>query len=137
MPNTTTYDFGDIVLVPFPFTDPMATKKRPAVIVSSVKYNKARPDVILMAITSHLAGYLRIGEVVVADWKAAGLLKPSTIKPIITTIEKKLVIRTLGRLSQTDLSSLRVILKTIVGCCLATRCLMIRKKLILVHQARQ
>jgi mRNA interferase MazF len=29
------YKFGDIVLVPFPFTDQTTAKKRPAVIVSS------------------------------------------------------------------------------------------------------
>ena len=28
------FDFGDVVLVPFPFTDQSGTKKRPAVVVS-------------------------------------------------------------------------------------------------------
>jgi mRNA interferase MazF len=31
---TVAYSFGDVVLVPFPFTDQSGTKKRPAVIVS-------------------------------------------------------------------------------------------------------
>src|SRR5258706_8119051 len=95
MPNTITYNFGDVVLVPFPFTDQTAAKKRPAVVVSSDAYNKTRPDVILMAITSQLSGYSRIGDVAVADWKAAGLLKASTIKPILTTVERSLVIKKL------------------------------------------
>jgi mRNA interferase MazF len=29
------YEFGDVVLVPFPFTNQLATKKRPAVVVSN------------------------------------------------------------------------------------------------------
>jgi hypothetical protein len=36
----TDYKFGDIVLVPFPFTDQTTFKKRPAVIVSSNAYNQ-------------------------------------------------------------------------------------------------
>jgi mRNA interferase MazF len=35
----TSYDFGDVVLAPFPFTDQTATKKRPAVVVSSAVYH--------------------------------------------------------------------------------------------------
>ena len=115
MPNTTIYRFGDLVLVPFPFTDQTATKKRPAVVVSSDGYNNARPDVILMAVTGHLSGYPRIGEVVVSDWKSAGLLKASTIKPILTTIERTLVIRFLGQLGQQDLSALKGALRMILG----------------------
>ena len=43
----TGYEFGDILLVPFPFTDQSTTKKRPAVVVSSSAYNLERPDLIL------------------------------------------------------------------------------------------
>jgi hypothetical protein len=59
--------FGTIVLVPFPFTDQTASKQRPAVVVSTDAYNAARPDTILMAITSQLrassAGGGAYGEV--------------------------------------------------------------------------
>ena len=48
----TTYEFGDIVLAPFPFTDQTASKKRPAVVVSSAAYHQERPDLIIMAVTS-------------------------------------------------------------------------------------
>lgn len=115
MPNTTVYSFGDVVLVPFPFTDQTAAKKRPAVVVSSDGYNKARPDLILMAITGHLSGYPRIGEVIVSNWKEAGLLKISTIKPILATVEKTLIIRSLGQLTQRDLIALRDAVKVILG----------------------
>ena len=33
------FDFGDVVLVPFPFTDQSGTKRRPAVIISLAGYN--------------------------------------------------------------------------------------------------
>lgn len=48
----TGFEFGDVVLVPFPFTDQSAAKKRPAVVISSKAYHQARPDLIIMAITS-------------------------------------------------------------------------------------
>lgn len=49
-----TFEFGDVVLVPFPFTNQRASKKRPAVVVSNRVYNTARPDLVVMAITSQL-----------------------------------------------------------------------------------
>lgn len=101
--------------MPFPFTDQSAIKRRPAVVVSSHTYNQSRPDIILMAITSQLSNYVRVGEVLVTDWRRAGLLKSSTIKPILTTIEKSLVVRTLGKLEQADRIALGTALKTILG----------------------
>ena len=115
MPNTTNYKFGDVVLVPFPFTDQTTTKKRPAVVVSSNQYSNDRPDLILMAITSQLSGYYRIGEVVVTDWKAAALLKASMTKPILATVQKSLIIRTLGQLSLGDRSAIMDALRLILG----------------------
>ena len=41
------FDFGDVVLVPIPFTDQSSIKKRPAVVVSSTTYNRDRPDIII------------------------------------------------------------------------------------------
>ncbi len=46
---------GDIVLVPFPFSDLSTTKVRPAVVVSSSLYHTTEPDLILAAITSRVA----------------------------------------------------------------------------------
>ena len=115
MPLTTSYSFGDIVLVPFPFTDQSGTKKRPALIVSSAAYHQARRDVLIMAVTGQARQAGAIGEVQVKDWKGAGLLKPSVIKPVITTIERTLVIRGLGQLKKDDQEALRKAISKIVG----------------------
>lgn len=71
------HSFGDVVLVPFPFTDQSGAKKRPAVIVSSSGYNAGRRDLVIMAITSQVRTPLGFGEALIADWQAAGLIKPS------------------------------------------------------------
>ncbi len=115
MPSMTRCEFGDVVLVPFPFTDQSASKKRPAVVISSPAYNAQRPDLIIMAITSVLHATAHVGEVVVSQWQAAGLLKPSAIKPVITTIEKNLVIKVMGKLSSADQQTLHQALGTILG----------------------
>jgi len=111
----TDYDFGDVVLVPFPFTDHATTKKRPAVVASSAVYNRNRPDVVLVAVTSQLRPSALFGEVVIAEWKDAGLLKPSVIKPIFATVEKALLLRKLGRLGKEDRNILQETLKTLLG----------------------
>ena len=84
------YEFGDIVLVPFPFTDQTISKKRPAVVVSNRAYNTARPDVVVKAVTSQFHASPALGEVWVSDWQQAGLLKPSAIKLVFATIEQRL-----------------------------------------------
>ena len=65
MPSMTLFEFGDIILVPFPFTDQSTIKKRPAVVISSVDYNAERPDLIIMAVTSQIKPTTIIGEVIV------------------------------------------------------------------------
>ncbi len=111
----TSFEYGDIVLVPFPFTDQSTTKKRPAVVISSKAYNTERPDLIIMAVTSQIKPASVVGEVIIQEWRAAGLLKPSAIKPVITTIEKPLVIKTMGRLKDNDRIALQEGLKVILG----------------------
>jgi mRNA interferase MazF len=76
---TTPFEFGDIVLVPFPFTDQSASKRRPAAIVSNAAYNRVKPDVVVMAVTSQLRATATIGEVWISQWQQAG--KPGNLPP--------------------------------------------------------
>lgn len=101
-----TFEFGDVVLLRFPFTNQTASKQRPAVVVSSSKYNQAKPDLVVMAITSQLRSTASLGEVWITEWQAANLLKPSAIKPVFATIEQPLIVRRLGKLQSPDVSAL-------------------------------
>jgi len=49
---TMTYLQGDIVLVPFPFSDQSASKPRPAIVISNSIVNRSK-DIILAQITSN------------------------------------------------------------------------------------
>jgi mRNA interferase MazF len=109
------FDFGDVVLVPFPFTSQTASKKRPAVVVSKRAYNETRPDLIVMAVTSQLRRSPELGETWVPAWEASGLLKPSAIKPVFATLEQRLVLRQLGALTTADQAALRKSIAEIIG----------------------
>ena len=100
------YSFGAVVLVPFPFTDQTAVKKRPAVVISSPEYNDMRTDLVIMAVTSQLRVAGEFDGLILSDWSGAGLLKPSAIKPVIATIAQPLVLRSLGKLTTLDQKAL-------------------------------
>jgi mRNA interferase MazF len=115
MPSTISFEFGDVVLVPFPFTDQSTTKQRPAVVVSSAAYHRDRRDLIILAVTSQIRPAAGFGEAVIQRWESAGLLKPSMLKPLIATLERPLVMQRLGRLDAEDVSALRRVLDEILG----------------------
>lgn len=108
------HSFGEVVLVPFPFTDQSGAKKRPAVVVSGSGYNANRRDPVIMAITSQVRTPLGFGEAMVNDWQAAGPLKPSVLKPVFATIGQGLVLRSMGTLAA-DLGALRESIAQVVG----------------------
>ncbi|MBK1872154.1 type II toxin-antitoxin system PemK/MazF family toxin [Marinobacter sp. 1-3A] len=111
---TTSYKFGDVVLVGFPFTSLKTIKKRPAVILSSTSYQTYRPDVILLAITSQIRDPLTYGEALIADWKQAGLIKPSVFKPLIATVDQEIVLKKMGSLGVSDQLILKELLQSVL-----------------------
>jgi mRNA interferase MazF len=68
-----------------------------------------------MAITSQMRGSGQFGEVIVQDWMAAKLLKPSAIKPVIATLDQTLIMKTLGQLSTRDQAALKEVIGRIIG----------------------
>jgi mRNA interferase MazF len=109
------FEFGDVVLVPFPFTSQTTSKKRPTAIVSNRAYNTAKPDGVAMAITSQLRPARGFGEVCVSQWQAAGQLKPTAVKPVFATLEKALILRQLGTLAAADQAALRKAIAETLG----------------------
>lgn len=101
--------------MPFPFTSQVESKKRPAVVISSPAYHSSRPDLIIMAITSQAHTAPDFATFPVIDWQAAGLLKPSFVKPVLATLEQALVIRSMGNLSPRDQHFLRQMFTQIFG----------------------
>jgi mRNA interferase MazF len=114
----TLYKHGDVVLIPFPFTNLSTTKQRPALVISSNWYNQTSGDVILVAITSHIPPRLTEDEYLLspAEQKEAGLPKTSLIKTgKIITLDQRLIRKSLGNLSAKSMSQITKYLKKVFG----------------------
>jgi mRNA interferase MazF len=97
---------GEVVLVRFPFAELAATKKRPALILARTARSPRNRLVTLAMITSQVETLRLLGDVVLADWKAAGLLHPSLLRMAkVATIDEHLVDKTIGRLSERDMAA--------------------------------
>jgi mRNA interferase MazF len=102
MRSTIHYKKWDIILVPFPFSDLSASKKRPAIVVSPNEYNLGL-DIVIAFITSKIDVKARIGDYRIQEWKKANLPKPSLIRMKFATIDKKIVVKQFGKLCSNDI----------------------------------
>lgn len=101
MQSTINYNPGDVVLIPFPFTDLSTSKQRPCLVVSSFKFNSSHPDIIALAITSQIPDHLSVYEYQLSEkeQQACGLPKPSIIKlGKIVTLDQRLIRKSLGKM---------------------------------------
>ena len=105
----TVYKRWEIVLVPFPFTDLSSAKRRPALIVSPDNYNAGK-DVVIAYITSQMNIPPRFGDYDLQKWKEASLPKPSKIRMKFATIDKSIIVKTIGKLEDIDCGEIEKII---------------------------
>jgi len=114
MGSTTSFSQGDVVLVPFPFTDLSSVKQRPGLVLSPERLNKVRPDLVVAAITSQIPDVVGEDEMLLsdADLTMAGLPKESIIiLGIVFTIHQGLIRKKLGHVSD---ATLQIILQKLL-----------------------
>ena len=90
-----------MILAPSPFTDLSSAKRRPALIVSSDIYN-AEKDVVIAYLTSQINSPARFGDYKLQKWKEANFPKPSMVRMKFATIDKTIIVKTLGELEAAD-----------------------------------
>ncbi len=91
------YNFKDIVLVDFPFSDISSSKKRPALVLLDMKDS----DVLVARITTK--SYNSAFDIEIFEWQIGGLLAPSFIRlHKIFTLNEKLINRKIGELQFSD-----------------------------------
>lgn len=99
---------GDIALVRFPFADLATTKKRPALVLARAVRSPRNRLATLAMITSQVEALKLEGDVLLKDWRAAGLLHPSLLRLAkIATVDEDLIDKTIGGLSAEDRESAR------------------------------
>ncbi len=99
-------NFGDIVLLKFPFTDNKTFKKRPALIIND--FNDG--DIIVCRIISQI--YNTNNDVFIEDWEKSGLKLPSVIRVHkLATLEKDMVEVVMGKMD----NSTKEIVQTIIS----------------------
>lgn len=107
------YDFGSIVLVPFPFTDLTSAKVRPALIVS--KENERGDDVVLCFISSR-ADRVPRHTVSLEPNEETGLKVRSIVRfDKIATLEKRVILGELGRMEREVLQKHRTVFFGVFG----------------------
>jgi len=97
----TPYKKWDIVLVPFPFTNLKSSKKRPALVISPDEYNN-QLDVVIAFITSKMDQSNRCGDYIINEWSKSGLPKPSMLRMKFATVDKAMILKNIGKLSEKD-----------------------------------
>lgn len=110
----TVYNRGDVVLVGFVFSDESGKKVRPAVVISSTAYHRARQEAVVAAITSNVRRRL-FGDHLIANWKEAGLLFPSVATGILRTIKQAMIERKLGAMLKRDREAIERELRRALG----------------------
>jgi mRNA interferase MazF len=95
------YRPGDVVVVPFPFTERLASKRRPALVCSGEAYNAESRHVVLAMVTTATHSEWP-GDVAISDLDETGLPAPSVVRWKVFTLDASLVIRRAGALSSRD-----------------------------------
>ena len=106
-------DFGDVVVVPFPFVDFAADKRRPSLVISHATFNEAHGHSICAMITTAVRSKWR-SDVAIEDLKPAGLNRPCVVRWKLFTLPNDLILKRAGKLASQDrgkvISAVRTIL---------------------------
>lgn len=109
------FDAFDVVVVPFPFTDRKATKRRPALVVSSAKYfgDKIKHTVLAMITSSKNAPWPL--DVPINNGNHAGLTAPSVVRMKLFTLDNRLIMHKVGSLSSGDKTQVHKSMEKLFG----------------------
>jgi mRNA interferase MazF len=105
----------DIILIPIPFTDLASQKKRPAIVISSDKYNDTSEDIIVVALTSNVKKQ-DFTIVITSEDLEDGKLKATSMIRVdkIYTLNKSIVLKQFGRIKSSVLAKIKTTLLKLI-----------------------
>lgn len=103
----------DVVIVPFPFTDRRASKRRPALALSSESFSEESDHTVLAMITS--ADNPPWPMDVPIDAASGGLGSPSKVRMKLFTLDNRLILRKAGSLLAKDRRSIKAVIDQLLG----------------------
>ena len=100
---------GSIVLVDFSYSNFKETKYRPALVITSSKYNESSLDVIVLRVTSRARDRKWEAEISNSDLAEGTLdIEPSYVKvDSIYAVEKKIVRKVVARLKEEKIKEIK------------------------------
>jgi mRNA interferase MazF len=114
MTADTRFDSFDIVVVPFPYADRLAEKRRPALVISNRKL--ATHSVLWVAMITSAENRPWSSDVAITDHTRAGLPAPSVVRPAkIACIEPSRVVRRVGQLDKAAARTVGRMLRGFLG----------------------
>jgi len=98
---------GDLLLVPFPFSDQSGKKVRPVIVISNEKFNENSEDVLVVGVTSSSSRDAYTINLANKDLDGGNLLTPCYVKiENILKIDKELVIKKIGKINKSKLKEI-------------------------------
>jgi mRNA-degrading endonuclease toxin of MazEF toxin-antitoxin module len=94
-------DFGDVVVLPFPFVDLAAEKRRPSLILTRARFNQEHGHSICAMITTATRSNWP-SDIAIEDLKSAGLNRPCVVRWKLFTLPNDFILRRAGRLKPRD-----------------------------------
>jgi mRNA interferase MazF len=97
------FDRYELAVVPFPFAEKSATKRRPVVAVSGKTFN-ARNGSTVFAMVTTAGNTLWPSDHTIQDLQAAGLPRPCVVRWRLVTLPNSMILKRLGTLGWLDRS---------------------------------
>ena len=107
-------DFGDVAVVPFPFVDVSAEKRRPSVILSHASFNSAHGHSVFAMITTASASQWP-SDIRIEDFKKAGLNRPCVVRWKLFTLPNEFILKRAGALAERDRGNVAISARTILA----------------------